>query len=158
MGLFFFPFAVPANWCAKLYQHSYYRGWVHAVKATGAYANLPGNKNDQVSSVVVRSGCVFKAYRHYYGNSIMATITGNKAYVGRTSNDHLSSYSCKCPGMIKSILMQFLPYGLILKILSGSTFHKTELGFQIKLLMKMSIKTYVSNMKGKIAILIVMLS
>ena len=27
--------------------------------------------------------------------------------------------------------MQFLPYRLILKILSGSTFPKTELGFQI---------------------------
>ena len=30
-----------------------------------------------------------------------------------------------------TFLTQFLPYELILKILSGSTFPKTELGFQI---------------------------
>ena len=68
-----------------------------------------------------------------------------------------TKYCCirrTCPGIIKLILMQFLPYGLILKILSGSTFHKTELGFQIKLHIKMSIKASVSNQKGKILIFI----
>ena len=86
---------VLSDWCAKLYQHAYYGGWEHKVEETnGKRVGIHASKNDEVSSVKVKTGCKFTAYKDYYGNASF-TINEDMDWF-REANDQLSSYSCIC--------------------------------------------------------------
>ena len=86
-----------SGWCAKLYQH-HYSGWVVVTGQTNN-GKLLGNKNDQVSSIIVRKGCILKAYRHNPGQDLMATVTSKLTWKrGDGKNDQMSGYTCRCPG------------------------------------------------------------
>lgn len=81
--------------CATLYQDFRYGGWNEEVKEGEGEIR---HKNDFVSSVRVRPGCTFEAYRHFGFDDLMFTATEDIPSVHHTKNDHLSSYRCKCAG------------------------------------------------------------
>ena len=85
-----------AAWCAKLYQHDNYKGWVEVVPVT-PFKKISSDLNNQVSSIQVNSGCILKAYQDYGGN-LMATVTSDVSGLETDYNDQLSGYDCQCDG------------------------------------------------------------
>ena len=77
-----------------LYQWEHYGGWIWGIPESDG-SNVPGSKNDMVSSIKVEDGCTFNAYMAYGQVGLMHTITNDMYSLG-IYNDQLSSYSCKC--------------------------------------------------------------
>ena len=78
------------TWCAKVYEHGNYGGWVEDL---GTGSNTLSHEN-KVSSVKVQSSCTFTGYVgiDFTGNS--ETITEDTDIV--SNNDQFSSYTCEC--------------------------------------------------------------
>ena len=81
------------DWCARLYQHDDYNGWEQWVSVTNY--GTP-TKNDAVTSIRVRDGCTFKAYRHTNKEDLLETLTSDVSLL--KDNDEISSFSCSCFG------------------------------------------------------------
>ena len=52
-------------WCAKLYRHAWFIGWVEVVGETNGNSLAGDSMDDKISSVKVRDGCTFKGYDGY---------------------------------------------------------------------------------------------
>ena len=87
----------PGNWCAKLYEHGGYSGWEYLLTETNGVTNIDSSKNNGASSVKVRNGCQFVAYKDHNGQNLLFNITEdmpNEDFGDK--NDEISSYSCHC--------------------------------------------------------------
>ena len=51
--------------------------------------------NDAVTSVKVRDGCTFKAYKHIEKGDLLETITKDESFL-KKNNDEISTFSCTC--------------------------------------------------------------
>ena len=81
--------------CASLYEHKNYGGWKEDVDM--GEGNIL-HRNDRVSSVKVRQGCTFNAYRHINFRDMMFTVTEDVSKLHNEDNDHMTSYRCYCGG------------------------------------------------------------
>ena len=93
-----------AGWCAKMYEHENYGGWVE-------YAGITHNgimtdaRNDGVTSIKVQAGCTFTAYKDPNQEGLMTSITSDTSTLANNDasldlNDQLSSYVCTCGGTL----------------------------------------------------------
>ena len=84
--------------CAILYDNSHYNtqldGWVYKVSETDS-ENIIANYNNDASSLKVRNGCTFKAYKKINQDELMFNATDDMEDLG-SSNQQISSYSCEC--------------------------------------------------------------
>ena len=85
-------------WCAKLYEHGNFGGWIHEVAVTESDSLGSTAKNDEVSSIKVRAGCTFKGYHHARLGDLMFTATSDKPSLEQDNNDKMTSFSCECSG------------------------------------------------------------
>lgn len=76
---------------ACFYKHANYNGASFCVKAGDSFRSLPGNWNDQISSIKVFDGATVTYCKHARFNGICRTISNNKSYVGNRFNDQISS-------------------------------------------------------------------
>lgn len=82
--------------CATMYEHINFGGDSRDV-GNGAFVSwIGGPWNDQVSSLWVRSGCVFNAYEHIDFGGAQTDFQGVVPWVGNWWNDRISSYTCYC--------------------------------------------------------------
>lgn len=82
--------------CATFYEHINFGGDSRDVRV-GAYVHwIGGPWNDQISSLKVRSGCVFNAYEHIDFGGDHTVFAGWVPWVGNGWNDRISSYTCSC--------------------------------------------------------------
>ena len=89
--------------CASLYQNRNYGGWKEDVKeGEGQIRHI----NDQVSSVRVRPGCTFKAYRNFNFDHEMFTSTEDNPSLHDSHNDHMSAYRCSCAGKYFNMIIE----------------------------------------------------
>ena len=87
--------------CAKLYEHSDFKGWVEEVNE--GWGRMP-YRNDQISSVKVNRDCWLTAYDDYKRKHKMFTVDARIANWGRygelrglgSYNDKMSAYECEC--------------------------------------------------------------
>ena len=85
-------------WSAKLCEHGNFGGWIHEVGVTENDSMEGTDKNNQVSSIKVRTGCTFKGYHLPGLDDWMFTATNDKPGLGHRNNDKMTSFSCKCSG------------------------------------------------------------
>ena len=65
--------------------------------AVSDYTELEENNKDQVSSVQIRNGCTFKAYRESNQEYLMFNTTNDMPRLGPLGyNDQMTGYSCYC--------------------------------------------------------------
>ena len=81
-----------SDWCAKLYEHNSFNGWEQVIPETDY--GTPSH-DDAVSSIKVRDGCTFKAYKHHNKGELLETLTNDKAGLEHNNNE-VSSFSCSC--------------------------------------------------------------
>ena len=55
------------------------------------------NANDQISSLIVRDGCILRAWEHSNQNGDYTDFEGYSPYVTNEWNDRISSIHCFCP-------------------------------------------------------------
>ena len=87
-------------WCAKLYGNDDYGGWNYEVTQTNS-ANMPDNYDNAVTSIKVRTGCIFKGYDEKSKVTFLKEILGDIPKFGTLTpniNNQISSYSCSCGG------------------------------------------------------------
>ena len=90
-----------SDWCAKIYQHGGsegYSGWEKVIQET-SILNLPGNENNEVSSVRVHPGCTLKLFNEHKNVELLDSLTTDVWFL-EDYNDQVSSLSCTCQGMI----------------------------------------------------------
>lgn len=85
-----------AGTCATLFEHVDYGGDRRDVQAGESVDWIGGPWNDHVSSMTVRSGCVFNAYEHKDHDGQRDSFSGDVPWVGNWWNDRISSYTCTC--------------------------------------------------------------
>ena len=81
-----------SDWCAKLYEHDDFNGWEQVIPETDY--GTPSH-NDAVTSIKVRDGCTFKAFKHIDKAELLETLTNDEAHLEH-NNDEVSSFSCSC--------------------------------------------------------------
>lgn len=85
-----------AGTCATLFEHVDYGGATLDVHGGANVGWIGGPWNDHVSSMTVRSGCVFNAYEHKDFGGQHQGFSGDVPWVGNWWNDRISSYTCSC--------------------------------------------------------------
>ncbi|UQA54767.1 peptidase inhibitor family I36 protein [Polyangium aurulentum] len=85
-----------AHECAHMYQHANYGGEVRVVEIGANISNIGSLWNDQISSVIVHSGCVLNVWQHADFGGAHETWQGNIPYVGDWWNDQITAYTCTC--------------------------------------------------------------
>ena len=86
--------------CAKLYEHSYFNGGAYNVSETDSESYLA----NYFSSIRVRNGCTFKAYKYANSEELLFVATDDMENFG-IFDGQISSYSCHCePGTVWFIL------------------------------------------------------
>ena len=78
------------SWCAKVYEHGSYGGWVEEL---GIGSNTLSHDNG-ASSVKVQSSCTFTGYAGIDFTGTSEIITEDTDLV--SNNDQFSSYTCEC--------------------------------------------------------------
>ena len=81
-----------SDWCAKLYEHDDFNGWEQVIAETDY--GTPSH-NNAVTSIKVRDGCTFKAYKHVDKVELLETLTSDESHL-EDNNDEVSSFSCSC--------------------------------------------------------------
>ena len=86
------------DWCAKVYEEIYYSGWEYIISKSNNGSFFGTDKDNEVSSVKIRSGCKLKGYDGYHLNDLIFDYTKDEARLTMNSgqNDHLTSYTCTC--------------------------------------------------------------
>ena len=102
------------DWCAKVYEEIYYSGWEYIISKSNNGSFFGTDKDNEVSSVKVNSGCTLKGYEGYHLNDLIFTYTNDEARLTMHSgqNDYLTSYTCTCApqGMIDFSQKKVLKY------------------------------------------------
>ena len=80
--------------CAILYGEQHYHGWNFKVPDTDS-ENLLGQFENQVSSIKLRDGCIFEAYKKVNNEIHIFTTNDDMEHLG-IFDDEMSSFSCKC--------------------------------------------------------------
>ena len=75
-----------------MYEHDDYNGWEQVVPETDY--GTPSH-NDAVTSIKVRNGCTFNAYKHIDKGELLETLASDEAHLEH-NNDEVSSFSCSC--------------------------------------------------------------
>ena len=82
--------------CATFYEHyglHEWKGWLETVQqGEGNFEH----RNDQVSSVKVKLGCMLKVYRDYDFEELLFSTRKNILELPPEHNDKMSSYRCFC--------------------------------------------------------------
>ena len=84
-------------WCARLYEHKNYGGWVQEIPVTNKIVPH-GAKKDEVSSIQVRDTCIFQAFDNSGDDENIAAITKDNPDLpyDQMSADEITSYNCQC--------------------------------------------------------------
>ena len=78
--------------CAIFYEHTNYHGWSLDVSETDSERNIYLNL---MSSIRVRNGCTFRAYRSVDIEDLLFSATDDVKNLGNFDGQ-ISSYSCHC--------------------------------------------------------------
>lgn len=82
--------------CATFYEDINFGGDSRDVRVGANVHWIGGPWNDQISSLRVRSGCVFNAYEDIDFRGDHTVFAGRVPWVGNGWNDRISSYTCSC--------------------------------------------------------------
>ena len=88
------PISLIADWCAKLYEDTDFRGSVLTIPITDKY-NLPRSFNDKASSLKVKDGCSLYLFGDYNLGNPLGDFWGDEEFL-RGNNDVVSSLACEC--------------------------------------------------------------
>jgi len=101
MGLFAFATLglaaqAEARLCARMYEHSGFRGEVRRAEDGDRVGNIGSLWNDQISSVRVQSGCSLDVWKDTRFEGDHAVWRGEISNVGSAWNDKVTAYMCTC--------------------------------------------------------------
>ncbi|PRP93693.1 peptidase inhibitor family I36 protein [Enhygromyxa salina] len=82
--------------CATMYLHIHFGGDRREIDAGAFVAWIGDLWNDEVSSIMVRSGCVLNVWEHSNFGGAHAAFQGSVPWIGNWWNDRISSYTCSC--------------------------------------------------------------
>jgi len=122
-----------SNSCAQMWEHSEYKGNQFHIGSKDDNIKMDNlgdktmtnvmssvNANDQISSLIVRDGCILRAWEHSNQNGDYTDFEGYSPYVTNAWNDRISSIQCFCPNGFNQSFSEWLVTAIGNMCLSGS--------------------------------------
>ena len=89
-----------SDWCAKIYEHANFNGWVKVIGET-TQLDLTEHEENELTSARVRQGCTLNLFKNSNNNwflgSLISITSDVRYHPWHGHNDQVSSLSCTCP-------------------------------------------------------------